>query len=209
MSAQRSSARDPAPASAQNGWERFFWLVFNRSSIPMSLFDDRRVGVAFNQAACNYIGRPRAELVGRRIDADVAPQALHLFREAWQRLIEFGDWIGNVGLVRSDGTLLKPELAARATMIDGRRLVLSVMLSDEPWLADIDETHGELTAREQAVVRLLALGLTSPEIADRLSISVSTVRTHVRNAMLKTGTKTRAQLVAVALADRRIQDASE
>jgi DNA-binding CsgD family transcriptional regulator len=32
---------------------------------------------------------------------------------------------------------------------------------------------------------------------------VQTVRTHVRNAMAKTGTKTRAHLVAVALGDRQ------
>jgi DNA-binding CsgD family transcriptional regulator len=49
-------------------------------------------------------------------------------------------------------------------------------------------------------VHLLTLGLTSGEIAERLSISVTTVRTHVRNAMAKTGAKTRAQLVATALA---------
>lgn len=58
-------------------------------------------------------------------------------------------------------------------------------------------------------MHLLTLGLTSPEIADRLSISVQTVRTHVRNAMAKTGTKTRAHLVAVALADRHTYGADD
>jgi len=42
------------------------------------------------------------------------------------------------------------------------------------------------------------------EIAEHLVISKETVRTHVRNAMGKTGAKTRAQLVALALTDRAL-----
>ena len=59
------------------------------------------------------------------------------------------------------------------------------------------------------MVHLLTLGLTSPEIAERLSISVQTVRTHVRNAMAKTGTKTRVHLVASALATRQTYGAGD
>jgi DNA-binding CsgD family transcriptional regulator len=73
----------------------------------------------------------------------------------------------------------------------------------------VEEVSGELSVREREVVHLLPLGLTSPEIAERLSISVQTVRTHVRTAMAKTGTKTRAHLVAVALADRRTLGAGD
>ena len=45
----------------------------------------------------------------------------------------------------------------------------------------------------------MALGYTGPEIAAELHISHDTVRTHVRNAMEKTGARSRAHLVAKVL----------
>jgi LuxR family maltose regulon positive regulatory protein len=45
------------------------------------------------------------------------------------------------------------------------------------------------------------LGRTAPEIADELQISVNTVRTHLRNSMQRVGARSRAQLVAKALAE--------
>jgi DNA-binding CsgD family transcriptional regulator len=50
-------------------------------------------------------------------------------------------------------------------------------------------------------VRLVALGMTGREIAAELHLAHHTVRTHVRNAMVKTGARSRAHLVAKALAD--------
>jgi DNA-binding NarL/FixJ family response regulator len=49
-------------------------------------------------------------------------------------------------------------------------------------------------------VRLISLGYTGPEIADELHIAHDTVRTHVRNAMGTSGARSRAHLVAIALA---------
>jgi len=47
----------------------------------------------------------------------------------------------------------------------------------------------------------VALGGTSPEIADQLQISHHTVRTHLRNSMAKVGARSRAHLVAKALGE--------
>lgn len=43
----------------------------------------------------------------------------------------------------------------------------------------------DFTEREEEVLGLLAQGLTNPEIASRMFISVNTVRTHYQNIMLK------------------------
>jgi DNA-binding CsgD family transcriptional regulator len=48
-------------------------------------------------------------------------------------------------------------------------------------------------------VRLISLGRSGPEIAEDLQIAHNTVRTHVRNSMLKLGARSRAHLVAKAL----------
>jgi DNA-binding CsgD family transcriptional regulator len=63
-----------------------------------------------------------------------------------------------------------------------------------------------LSAREREVVRLVAAGATGPEIADELRIAHDTVRTHARNAMAKVGARSRAHLVAKALAEGHVWD---
>lgn len=55
-----------------------------------------------------------------------------------------------------------------------------------------------LTARETQVFALLAQGLDSGQIADRLFISVQTVRTHTRRIMGKLDLHSRSELVALA-----------
>jgi DNA-binding CsgD family transcriptional regulator len=57
-----------------------------------------------------------------------------------------------------------------------------------------------LTPREREMLSLLAAGLTAVEIAERLVISRETVKSHIRNAMLKLGARTRTQAVVYALA---------
>jgi LuxR family maltose regulon positive regulatory protein len=42
-----------------------------------------------------------------------------------------------------------------------------------------------LSEQEQRVLRLLAAGLSNPEIAEQLVISVNTVKTHVKNIYAK------------------------
>ena len=56
-----------------------------------------------------------------------------------------------------------------------------------------------LTQREKEVCRLLALGYTNSEIADKLFISARTVETHRANIMEKLELKTRAELVRLAI----------
>jgi DNA-binding CsgD family transcriptional regulator len=57
----------------------------------------------------------------------------------------------------------------------------------------------QLTPRQQQVARLAAAGVTSPEIADRLHLSVRTVDNHLRSAYRKLGVAGRAQLSEIVL----------
>jgi len=58
-----------------------------------------------------------------------------------------------------------------------------------------------LTRREHEVLRLIADGARTQAIADVLSISLNTVRTHVRNLLRKMGARTRLEAVVRALQD--------
>jgi DNA-binding CsgD family transcriptional regulator len=51
-----------------------------------------------------------------------------------------------------------------------------------------------LTDREREIAMLIGAGLSSPAIADRLTISVRTVESHIHRAMKKTGTTSRDEL---------------
>ena len=56
-----------------------------------------------------------------------------------------------------------------------------------------------LTAREQEILRLVADGLTTAQIAEKLFTSPRTVESHRQNIMAKTGTKNTASLVKAAV----------
>ncbi|PON16763.1 hypothetical protein C2W62_16720 [Candidatus Entotheonella serta] len=64
-----------------------------------------------------------------------------------------------------------------------------------PPLMDLDD----LSPRELDVLRLLATGKSNREIAEALFISLSTVATHVRNILTKTGCANRTEAAAFAL----------
>jgi DNA-binding NarL/FixJ family response regulator len=55
-----------------------------------------------------------------------------------------------------------------------------------------------LTDREREIMALVAGGLSNDEIAELLTISPATAKTHVSRAMLKLGARDRAQLVVLA-----------
>ncbi|MFP5318189.1 MAG: response regulator [Acidimicrobiia bacterium] len=57
---------------------------------------------------------------------------------------------------------------------------------------------GELSERELEVLRLVALGMTNAEIAERLFVSVRTVETHRAHIHQKLNVRSRAELVRLA-----------
>jgi NarL family two-component system response regulator LiaR len=71
---------------------------------------------------------------------------------------------------------------------------------DEPLVSPDGECHPEiartgLTARELEVMGLIAEGLTNQEIADRLYLSINSIKTYVRTAYAKLGVQRRSQAV--------------
>ena len=69
-------------------------------------------------------------------------------------------------------------------------------LAAVPRAATVDPSL--LTAREREILDLLGEGLTNPAIAERLELSVNTVRTHVQTVLRKLGAHSKLQAVAVA-----------
>lgn len=62
-----------------------------------------------------------------------------------------------------------------------------------------------LTAREEEVLITVAQGLTNAEIAHRLYISLSTVKTHLSSLMGKLGARNRVEIAMWAYETKRIK----
>jgi DNA-binding NarL/FixJ family response regulator len=88
------------------------------------------------------------------------------------------------------------QLAAAGYGVGSSSVSQSVV--EEPREVSGEEYRVSVTAREMDVLRLVAGGLTNPQISNRLSISVSTVNYHVHNLLDKLGAKTRTEAVAIA-----------
>jgi LuxR family transcriptional regulator, maltose regulon positive regulatory protein len=99
----------------------------------------------------------------------------------------------------------KPQLLEYAPSIPRlREMTLHVLSlardhalgSDAGFSAPLDKPlHEVLTKRELEVFGLIAQGLTNPEIAERLVISPSTAKVHVRNVLRKLGARTRMEAI--------------
>jgi DNA-binding CsgD family transcriptional regulator len=89
---------------------------------------------------------------------------------------------------------LRPELleaVAEIAVQDGRSIgeitndLVRYALYDHRLAESSLRTWHQLTPREREITALIWLGLTNPEIAQRLSISLNTVKTHVKNILSK------------------------
>ena len=188
------------PPDSARGWEGLFWTVFERSRNPMALVDEERRYVEVNPAHTEMFGRARDQIVGTRLEDYTPPGELDRFLSDYESFKRGGDFSGERNYVRPDGSVVQIRYAACSETVTGRELAL--LVSQDVADAEHDEAPGTgrdgeaLSPREREVVRLVAMGMTSRQVADELSVSVETVRTHIRNALAKTGTRTRAQLVA-------------
>lgn len=97
------------------------------------------------------------------------------------------------------------EAGLRAWLVDGSqaselpRAILAAA-RDEPWKPPVlPETTLELSPREEEVLRLLAEGLTSKEMATRLDVALSTVETYRKQLMSKLSLHSIAALTRFAV----------
>ena len=88
-----------------------------------------------------------------------------------------------------------PELAKELS--GWENATLSASRPSSPGISDIDDLIS-LTQREQKVLQLLATDLTYEAIADRMVISVNTVRTHIRHLYKKLSATSRHQALVEA-----------
>jgi DNA-binding NarL/FixJ family response regulator len=79
-----------------------------------------------------------------------------------------------------------------------RALIARFLTPHDPSPASTPGLLDPLTDREREIVALVATGMSNAEIAEYLSLSPLTVKTHANHAMTKLGARDRAQLVVLA-----------
>jgi PAS domain S-box-containing protein len=192
-------------AASRSGWQNLFRDAFNQSRNAMVLLDDERRHVEVNGAYVQLLGYRPSDLIGRpvyELRADGARASV----EQWHAALRQRQFTGTIELLRADGGHVTVEFAGHPEIVTGQQLVLFVALRAARG-ARLRENgpagvmHADLSQRELEVVKLLAMGLSGPEVAEELRIAHNTVRTHTRNAMTKMNARSRAQLVAKSLAE--------
>lgn len=101
------------------------------------------------------------------------------------------------------------DVAAGDSALSSRsaaRLIANIrpLLGTQVEVAVDDELLDPLTAREEEILRLVALGLSNSEIAGELTISVPTVKSHLSRILMKTGARDRVHAVLFALSTGRV-----
>jgi LuxR family maltose regulon positive regulatory protein len=94
--------------------------------------------------------------------------------------------------------LIRPFIEARAGLA---RLIERSGRDGFAWLSETIHGNGRraegpaLTRREREILQLLAVGLSNPEMADRLVIAEGTLKRHIANLYQKLGVHNRAQAI--------------
>lgn len=189
--------------------------AFAMSRHAMLISDDQRRWVTGNAAASELLGIPQEEISWHTMDEFVPPDAREMLDERWEQFLANGAAEGWYRLSIPTRGQVPVEFSATANVLPSRHL--SVFLpangSTAPgesngleWKPVPAESAGRLrlTDREREIMTLVASGLQSADIAERLFLSPETIKSHVQNAMGKLGAHTRAHAVAIALVTEQI-----
>jgi len=144
----------------------------------------------------NMPGRPSLEAIPEMREASPETQIVVLTMQREPAFARQALQLGVLGYVLKEAADDELVQAVRRAAAGDTYLqpALGAKLAAEPEPAATD-----LSERETDVLRLIALGHTNAEIAEKLYISVRTVETHRAHIQQKLGVSSRAELVRCAL----------
>jgi PAS domain S-box-containing protein len=167
--------------------------ALEKIAVPSAIADrDGRVSWA-NEAAVRMFG----DLIGEPFATVVAPEHVPIMLRQLERKLHGAPATDyEVDVITKDGQRRRAEISS-VRIPDGDRChaVFGVLV---PGAAQPTGAAAGLTPRQLQVLRLLAGGASTRDIADRLQLSTETVRNHVRHVLRALGVHSRLEAVAVA-----------
>ena len=178
-----------------------FWLV-DSLVVPASLHDVEGRFVRLNAAAERASGKSNADLLGHPLTALLPPEARERVETQFRRAVQRGEptdfetvFVDASGHLR--GVRVQHLPLRYADSIVGV-LILAFDVRQPPSEPIGVEPHPRLTPRQREILELIASGLSTAEIARKLTLSTETVRNHLRGVFRELEVHTRLEAIAAA-----------
>lgn len=175
--------------------------LIDRLTVPASLHDVEGRFLHLNAAGERASGFSNAKMRGKSL-VDPVPQAARASVLAqFRRAVESGEPTDfETVFVDGDG-YVRGVRAQHLPLFEGDVLVGVLILAydvRQPGGTVSTEVQKQLTPRQHEILELVASGLSTTEIAEKLSLSTETVRNHLRSVLHELDAHTRVEAVATA-----------
>lgn len=193
-----SAAEDVAGARGDPA--RMVQILYS-TAVPMVVVDGERRYIHANASALLAFRTHLAELREHRIENLTPPHRLPMLEALWRRLVATGRVAGRYDVHNRDGTTLRIVFYARSGGLPGHHVIAfaPVGWSDRELAGGAScplDRPAALTRRELELLQLAAEGRSGPRIAEELTVSPATVKTHFEHIYTKLGVRDRAAAVA-------------
>ena len=173
-------------------------------NVPSYIIDSSGVIVWLNPAAEGIVGDVR----GHRFTDVVASGDRPRAKESFARKIVGKEKVTDteVDVLGPDGSQVSVEVSS-VPLREGHQIVgVFGLLSRPPVPSRSPREHHKLTPRQREVLRMLAHGSSTQQIAELLHLSKETVRNHIRGVLQALEVHSRVEAVAAARADGLLDD---
>jgi PAS domain S-box-containing protein len=158
-----------SPAGDETESRRLFEAAFALSLAAVLVIDDERRFREVSHTACEILGRDREALLARRLDDCLPPASRARLRAVWPGYLRAKTWVHEVAILRTDGSLRRVVISAKANVLPGRHLLtfdhepdhrgaeedLEQLFADSPDLLVVAGSDGYFTRVNPACERTL------------------------------------------------------
>ena len=170
--------------------------------VPASLHDVNGRFVHMNAAAERASGISNAQLVGRHYTEPLLPEEREKVVAQFRRAVEHGEPT-DFETVFVDASGNRRGVRAQHLPLRSGDDIVGVLILAFDASAPASKSIGlapqpQLTPRQREILDLLASGLSTSDIAEKLTLSTETVRNHVRRVFSELQVHTRLEAIAAA-----------
>jgi len=174
------------------------WTLTSVARLRQRIGQNEAAVALCHQFDWSGVSYPRAQMESLLVQA-VAHSELgepRLASQEWSRACSIAD---QTGLLRSFATIASSDVEKLESMAETKSRALAEFSKRAPAESFPEFVHiVELTEREQKVLSLLALGMGSAAMADKLYVSVNTVKTQLRTLYKKLDVHNRNEAITRA-----------